>query len=250
MLAIKFHHLRTLIHRPYLCYPYLKGQKTQELTPGQQARIKDYGNICVLEAQAIAHLMHDVTDTTDVVMNYPWWQIISCLVCAGSVMVLADAFTKHRLAADPMVAGLEEDTEICVQVLHALSGNSNGAKLAWDMMKNIRARAARAARVSVGHSALAEASTGVGPVEEDERREDRQVCDYEGRFGLDRGSLVPGGDPAYGLPVGHVDDVELDATFGDATLWPMVVPDSMNWPAEFLQTVEDPQGWSPTPLGL
>ncbi|KAK8048107.1 hypothetical protein PG996_016171 [Apiospora saccharicola] len=157
MLAIKFHHLRTLIHRPYLCYPHLSSQKAQlavvaAVAPDQLARIRAYGATCALEAQAIIHLLHHVARPADIVIDYPWWQMISCLVCAGSVLVLAGAFfhggddDEHLNTTTTYcgtAAALGEDVETCVQVLHELSRHSHGAKLASRMMKNIRARGAR-----------------------------------------------------------------------------------------------------------
>lgn len=241
MLAIKFHHLRTLIHRPYLCYPYLKGQKTQVLSPSQQAQVQAYGNTCVLEAQSIARLMHNVADISDVVMNYPWWQMISCLVCAGSVMVLADTFTKHETPAGSNSV-LGKDIETCVQVLHALSPNSNGARLAYGMMRSIRERGARIS------DKISDRSKGISPGisseararEEDARQEGQQPSGgYRDGFGFEVDPAVPGGGhghPSFGLPVGTVGDADMGGgvDFCDASLWPMVVPDSMNWPAEFL----------------
>ncbi|KAF3769990.1 hypothetical protein M406DRAFT_343947 [Cryphonectria parasitica EP155] len=143
MLAIKFHHLRTLIYRPYLYYTCIDGGTS--LPPDQSSRSREYGRICASEAQSIARLMHNVTDTVDIVMNYPWWQMVSCLVCAGSVMVMAGAFMRRDVVssggeATASISNLEEDVETCMHVLKALSDNSRGSKLAWNMMKDIRAR--------------------------------------------------------------------------------------------------------------
>lgn len=235
MLAIKFHHIRTLIHRPYLCYPHLKGHKTQALLPEQHDRIREYGNTCVHEARAIAHLMYNVTDTSDIVLNYPWWQMVSCLVCAGSVLVLADTFARHDPrgnlgAASP---GLGEDIETLVHVLHALSGNSNGAKLACSMMRSIRARSARiSVNTSVDSSSvvLPEAIPGATASEDDRDKDTQQAYSYCNDLG----------DPVSGLAVGQMGDVGpgLEANVDDPNLWPMVIPDWMNWSTEFLETFQ------------
>lgn len=234
MLAIKFHHIRILIHRPYLCYPYLRGHKTQALQPEQQVQIREYGNTCVQEAQAIAHLMHNVSDTSDIVMNYPWWQMISCLVCAGSVLVLADTFAKSEPTRDQGAApGLAEDIETCVQVLHALSGNSNGAKLACRMMKSIRARSARISEDTSAdpyNGPFPEVTPAASASENDTNEDSQRGYSYCNDLG----------DPASGLAVGQMGggDVGLDTNVGDPNLWPMVIPDWMNWSTELLETFQ------------
>ncbi|KAL1874480.1 hypothetical protein Daus18300_003498 [Diaporthe australafricana] len=235
MLAIKFHHIRILIHRPYLCYPHLKGHKSQALQPEQQAQIREYGDTCVQEAQAIAHLMHNVNDTSDIVMNYPWWQMISCLVCAGSVLVLADTFARSEPRRDCLegaASGLAEDIETCVQVLHALSGNSNGAKLACGMMKSIRARSARISDDASADSSnvpLPEVTPAASASENNTNQDSQRVYSYCNDLG----------DPASGLAVGQMGgDVGLDTNIGDPNLWPMVIPDWMNWSTEFLETFQ------------
>lgn len=134
------------------------------------------------EARTIAPVMYNVRDTSDIVLNYPWWQMVSCLVCAGSVLVLADTFARSEprvdLGAPP---GLGEDIETLVHVLHALSGNSNGAKLACSMMKSIQARSAC---ISVNASAdssggrLPEVTTGISAGEDDRTRDDQQAYSY------------------------------------------------------------------------
>lgn len=209
----------------------------QTLLPGQLAQIREYGNTCTSEAQLIARLMYNVTDTSDIVLNYPWWQMISCLVCAGSVMVLAETFTKHETSADykPAPSSLGRDIETCVQVLHALSGNSNGAKLACDMLRSIRARGARIS------DKIVDGSPGTSPglglemhaTKDDGRQEGQQTCSYSSGFGFEAEPAVLE-QPEFGLPTGEMGDVEPGMDFCDASLWPMVVPDSMNWPAEFL----------------
>lgn len=238
MLAIKFHHIRTLIHRPYLCYPHLKGHNAQALLPEQHAQIREYGNTCVQEAQAIAHLMYNVSDTSDIVLNYPWWQMVSCLVCAGSVLVLADTFAKYEprgdLGAAPASSGLGEDIETLVHVLHALSGNSNGAKLACSMMRSIQARSARISvnnnNTSVDSSSglLPDVAPGPGASEGDRSQDGQEAYSYCDDLG----------DAGSGLAVGQMGDVGMETSVGDPNSWPMVIPDWMNWSTEFLETFQ------------
>lgn len=237
MLAIKFHHIRTLIHRPYLCYPHLRGHRAQALEPEQHARVRAYGDTCVAEARAIARLMYDVGETSDVVLDYPWWQMISCLVCAGSVLVLAET-TLARSGGAPRgggfgvaAPGLGEDIETLVRVLQALSGNSDGARLACGMMESIRARSARiSVNTSVESSgvALAEVAPGSSTGEGNGSQGIQEAYHYCHDLG----------DAAPGLALSQMGDVGLETDAGDHNMWPMVIPDWMNWNNEFLETFQ------------
>ncbi|KAI0428746.1 fungal-specific transcription factor domain-containing protein [Xylaria sp. FL1042] len=170
MLAIKFHHIQTLIHRPYLCYPHLlrKGhhdsqQQQSALSQDQLGQIRQYGRTCEDEATAIIRLLQNVGDAEEVVMNYPWWQMISCLVCAGSVLVVALAYAKRKhgrngsssaddadrgaddcdemregSGADHVTTALAEHVETCLRILNRLGPRSHGARRAWSMIKSMR----------------------------------------------------------------------------------------------------------------
>ncbi|CAK7222189.1 hypothetical protein SCUCBS95973_004756 [Sporothrix curviconia] len=204
MLAIKFHHLRAVIHRPYLCLPLLRrleeegssgdegggtGAKSDIRTAhnahdahNMHSRssprghlIGRYEKICILEAQATAHLLHNVVDKQNLVHDFPWWQMISCLVYASSILVVASAFVARRRlgggGADVPAANggnfndevdnnnnsddedvddsdaidaaaLEDDAETCLTVFEALSPNSESARLARNMMRRLKARGA------------------------------------------------------------------------------------------------------------
>lgn len=141
MLAIKFHHLRALIHRPYLCLPWLQrnDNNIKQVLDSNAHRVVYFERICVQEAQATAHLLHDVTDKKSLVEDFPWWQMISCLICASSVLLVMRAFTPSSGPADDMQREiLEEDANTCLKVFDALSLNSDGARRARDMLQNLR----------------------------------------------------------------------------------------------------------------
>src|SRR5580700_9290053 len=91
MLAIKFHHLRTLMHRPYLCLAWLQhhNRPLMALLERARDRVNALERICVLEAQQTAYLLHNVADERSLVHDFPWWQMISCLLCASSVLLVA-----------------------------------------------------------------------------------------------------------------------------------------------------------------
>jgi hypothetical protein len=141
MLAIKFHHLRCLMHRPYLCLPWLQrsDNNIKLLLDSNAHRVVYFERMCVSEAQATAHLLHDVTDKKSLVEDFPWWQMISCLICASSVLLVMRAFLPSGTTADRMQREvLEEDANTCLKVFDALSLNSDSARRARDMLQNLR----------------------------------------------------------------------------------------------------------------
>lgn len=99
-----------------------------------------YERICINEARAIARLFHNVSRQQDLVQDFPWWQIISCLICAGSVLLVSSIFTQPADdSIDGLSAeGLSDDAETCLQVFEALGANSTGARIARDMMEKLK----------------------------------------------------------------------------------------------------------------
>jgi hypothetical protein len=141
MLAIKFHHLRTLMHRPYLCLAWLQRHNRSLMALLERAhdRVNSLERICVLEAQQTAHLLHNVTDERSLVHDFPWWQMISCLLCASSVLLVAHSCIEPNHAdAKLQSQALDEDAETCLKVFDALSVNSDAARRARDMMKGLK----------------------------------------------------------------------------------------------------------------
>ncbi|KAJ8124779.1 hypothetical protein O1611_g8862 [Lasiodiplodia mahajangana] len=173
MLAVKYHHIRTLIFQPYLCYPHLKGQTALPLSPDQQRQIKH--------------------DATEVVMNYPWWQLISCLICAGSVMIIAQACAGLEDDGNNPGNGsaLSEDIDICMQILDALSLHSQGAKRAWNMMKNVKERITHITRkLSPRSGTTPEPGTGVQLGDGNALNFQQLYCDNPD-FGLNLSPTLP-----------------------------------------------------------
>lgn len=141
MLAIKFHHLRTLMHRPYLCLAWLQQHNPalMALVEGAHDQVSALERVCVDEAQQTAHLLHNVTDEKSLVHDFPWWQMISCLLCASSVLLVARACMDPD-QPDYMIRSqaLDEDAETCLKVFEALSVNSDAARRARDMMEGLK----------------------------------------------------------------------------------------------------------------
>lgn len=137
MLAVKYHHLRALIHRPFLCLPLLQmnNQPFMSLLLCDKERISDAEYICVHEAQETAHLLHNVVDERSLVHDFPWWQMISCLICASSILFVAECFHNHNNTTGKVSAErLREDAETCLKVFEALSVNSAAAQKAAEIL--------------------------------------------------------------------------------------------------------------------
>lgn len=141
MLAIKFHHLRALIHRPYLCLPWLQrhSRPLVALIQRAQHQVEQFQQICVHEAQNIAHRLHNVTDERSLVHDFPWWQMISCLICASSILLVASAHIESDgVNTELRSQMLNEDAETCLKVFDVLSTNSDAARRARDMMNALK----------------------------------------------------------------------------------------------------------------
>lgn len=141
MLAVKFHHLRALIHRPFLCLPLLQmnNQSFIDLLLRDKERISDAEWICIHEAQQTAQLLHNVTDERSLVHDFPWWQMISCLICASSILFVAESFysSSNFLYTKTSAQNLRDDAETCLKVFDALSANSAAAQKAADILQGL-----------------------------------------------------------------------------------------------------------------
>lgn len=141
MLAIKYHHLRALIYRPYLCHPLLMhlGDPNTSFSQLDWPLIRTYERACILEARETARLLHGISSKEELVHGFPWWQMISCLVCASSILLVSSMFAEATLESSEFdTDGLSDDAETCLKVFDALSINSPGARIARDMMKALK----------------------------------------------------------------------------------------------------------------
>jgi hypothetical protein len=136
MLAVKFYHLRALIHRPHLCALWLRPNDASQPPIDHQhlQRVQESKLICIESAQETARLMHHVPDKKTLTEDYPWWQIISCMMCASSILLVASKFSSVLgLVDDTRRAVLDEEIETLLTVFDALSVNSQAARLARGM---------------------------------------------------------------------------------------------------------------------
>lgn len=53
------------------------------------SRIRHFKRICLSAAQQTARLLHNIEDKKGLVRGFPWWQMISCLICASSILLVA-----------------------------------------------------------------------------------------------------------------------------------------------------------------
>ena len=109
-------------------------------------------------ARSTARLLHTIQDVEELVHDFPWWQMISCLVCASSMLVMAAVCSvcertnrgvnKALLASEDEdlvddASGLDEDAEMCLKVFEALSVHSRAAGRARDMLQRLKTSASQ-----------------------------------------------------------------------------------------------------------
>ena len=205
MLAIKFHNLRALIHRPYLCPLWL-----QRNDASIKALIQSHGHRvvrselgCVREAQETAHLLQNTTDRKTLIEDFPWWQMISCHICASSILLVMARFAPAPTSKDGVENDiLEDDVDTCLKILDALSTNSKSARLARDMLQNLRDTKIESPAASVNDELDNAMSVNY----------DHNTMDYE----FSNGMLAQ----------------------WDWQDWPSEIADSMTWSSQFVDTLD------------
>ncbi|KIX95747.1 uncharacterized protein Z520_08455 [Fonsecaea multimorphosa CBS 102226] len=144
MLAVKFYNLQALIHRPLLSPAKLLESCPDPMAfyQAERSRFSMSKRKCVVAAQHTAKLLHNLEDKKGLVYGFPWWQMISCLICASSILLVAsicvDLDLDEEVFKDIDWTAVNEDAEVCLRVFQALSSNSNAARLASDMMQRLK----------------------------------------------------------------------------------------------------------------
>ena len=141
MLAVKFYHLRSLIHRPCLSLARDLGSslQTDPTSIAERQRLLNSKGLCVSSARDTARLLYGLEDKKNLVHDFPWWQMISCLICASSILLVATLdVERDNLSNMGEMDGIEEDADICLKVFEALSISSHAARLARDMMQGLK----------------------------------------------------------------------------------------------------------------
>ncbi len=223
MLAVKFHHLRALIHRPYLCLPWLQRNDTniKRLLDLHSHRVVFSERICVREAQETAHMLHDVTSKKTLIEDFPWWQMISCLICASSILHVMQAFMSPSSNEETREReNLVEDANTCMKVFDALSTSSEAARQARDMLQNLNDTRVRYQRASEAHSDAHGSNGG-----------------YAESVGTLTTTVVPEEQPG-GSNASQDDEADDQfAQFLDWN-WPSEMADSMLWSSQFVETLD------------
>lgn len=87
----------------------------------------------------MAHLLHNIPDERSLVHDFPWWQMISCLICASSILVVAATFFEASPTSSELrTKTFDEDAETCLKVFEALSTNSRAAFCAKSMLHSLQ----------------------------------------------------------------------------------------------------------------
>ena len=90
---------------------------------------------CISESRQTIQMLDGVMDKRELLWSFPWWQMISCLMCAMSViMITRIVYPKHAESS-----GLQADIETCYKVLEALSTKSAAAERCLKIIDVMRA---------------------------------------------------------------------------------------------------------------
>ncbi|KAB8260715.1 fungal-specific transcription factor domain-containing protein [Aspergillus pseudonomiae] len=233
MLAVKFHHLRALIHRPFLCLPFLQMNNMPflDLLLQHKERISEAESICIHEAQQTAHLLHNVTDERSLVHDFPWWQMISCLICASSILFVAETFYSDSafLHGRTSPQALREDAESCLKVFEALSVNSVAAQKAVDMLSALsRARRLGEEQLRLQESLSPRAITPLHPLV---GRASTSTYPPPAQLGTSTASASP---PSHPAPNTLLPSSLLVGDIPFSCDWPSEISRAMEWSVQFL----------------
>lgn len=180
------------------------------------------------EAQETARLLHNVTDEQSLVHDFPWWQMISCLICASSILLVASMFVDPPHPAEVPVDVLKEDAETCLKIFDALSVNSDAARLARDMMNSLKTTRIQGEswKTHPGHI------SSLIPVGNANRASTRLHDDVPTQAVM---GLVSQGHPVVSAGTVNIEDpISNDAQMWDWQQWPCEISDSMMWSSQFI----------------
>lgn len=248
MFAIKYHHLRALIHRPYLCYPILRNLDDDieiALTQTNWPLVSMYEKICIAEARETARLLHCISSEKDLVQDFPWWQMISCLICAGSILVVSSIFTQQTEdALDGFdAAGISDDAETCLRVFEALSVNSTGARIARDMMEGLKECGLKWSMCTpyLYFQLILTYLRGDATIASGPPYPPSQVQDFDSSNISQNALPTSSTASASKVPVPSLDEQDAsmsDFSFTTPSAWPAEIVDSMSWSVQFFGAVQ------------
>jgi hypothetical protein len=134
--------------------------------------------------------------------------MIPCLICASSILLVADAFWRESSSLSDLPRTFHDDAETCLKVFEALSANSDAAERATDMLKGLT----RLKRCSTSSSAGPRVSRGVG---------------------VDTPWLISPTSPIDGSSLGFPPSSNVSGDV-DGWQWPSEISNTMEWSAQFL----------------
>lgn len=211
-------------------------------------RISEAEYICIYEAQQTAHLLYNVTDERSLVHDFPWWQMISCLICASSILFVAETFYSDNIPLHSRTSAqeLREDAEICLKVFEALSVNSIAAQKAADMLAAL-SRVRRPAEERRSHPSTfdPEFVMLVAPFILTEVLESKSTAPFQSTVAsrpITPLTPLTGGAPTYPPPPGatpnnSASDTLLSFLPSDTPFpsdWPSEISNAMEWSVQFL----------------
>lgn len=232
MLAIKYHHLRALIHRRYLRLPWLirDDSKIAQLLESSSQQVVQLESICVHEAQETAHILHNVVDRKSLVEDFPWWQMVSCLICASSILLVMRAFSPTVTTTEVERSELlQEDAATCLLVLDSLSSHSDAARAAGDMLRRL------------GNLQVQDFSLVTRPPVQHHDNEATDQATWNGLSSLDSTMTNRSRNDAYDSRSadGTLDNPDLNSNdlIWDWQDWPSELANTMAWSSKFLDGV-------------
>lgn len=140
------------MHRQYLNFPTVKSTATSVPPVDQQMQAKSCGEICVSEAQQIARLFNGVQNQSQLIFEYPWWQLISCITCAASILIISDAVPQVNMGT-VIQTQVIDDLNTLLEILDVLSSRSLAAQQARRVLAKVMSESkAHATHTGVGGS--------------------------------------------------------------------------------------------------
>ncbi|QGI66784.1 hypothetical protein CEK27_010755 [Fusarium fujikuroi] len=189
-----------------------------------------FERICIDEAQGTARLLHHVSDEQELVHEFPWWQMISCLICAGSILLVSSIFAQQLDDHSGFDSeGLRDDAETCLKIFEALSSNSKSARIARNMIQGLK---------QSGSEWRKQAGQGT------------DVVPFSQTLSQPDASMELQHTSATGVPVSQEmlslqdQNVELlSDAIPTPQNWPAEITDSMAWSSQFLDTFQGDGSW-------
>ncbi|BFZ63151.1 hypothetical protein YB2330_004271 [Saitoella coloradoensis] len=128
-LGTKFHNLRCIINRP--CLGYVEFCPPAKVSDVDRLSYLEGERICIAEARALIRMLEDLPNLQYLMLEFPWWQLLSSIMCACSVLLVANAISPKRPDHD----ALHADSVVCVKILEMLQSRSMAAQRCLDILR-------------------------------------------------------------------------------------------------------------------